>query len=1213
LKLSKAPNMRTVIIAVLAFILIGTAVDALARELRVTRNDAVIQDLERCVSGLALLAGPDAGQVPAPGDTCVLLPGTYTLQANANVNLLNLTIRSSNGANATIVNLNNFAVRIQRDGVTIGGPKSDQGLTFLNGNLAGAIQIGAGAPVGQADENITIQYNIIRNNGGPGITVVVPTSVELFKIFANTIRDNNGPGIAFLNGGAVGRRGQDRNVVIEQNVFEANFGPNIVFGNAGSVEQTAILNNTINRSLAGSGIQFSNTGEVRDSLIVGNLIQFNTFFGIVFTNTGRVDNMLIKDNTGPTLDQGITRNLWGGIYFIVPVTELRDVTIEGNNINSNQNAGVPFILGNGIFTFVPGDIESLALTNNNIRQNCSNGVLKLLGGDLVRSTFDSNKVFNNGFGIGAGCPVVGPSWGLIALNTINNIQDNKFAGNEFRENSASGTLLFTTNGDISRLSWTNDKFIKNSIRGLSVFAAATGDIADLSASGIEVSENQAGPGTGADIRTWTGDLETFSFDNSKFNNNGGFGLRIISLGASPNRGDIDSVKISNSVFNFNGTRAPVGLGSGVLLAAESVRNVDVSSVVATNNNDHGFSATASRDLSLFKFDGSEFSNNDRNVDTIGNGIDISVNESASDISITNSKANSNNSGIKITAQDRIGRNYTIENNPEINNNRDAGIDLFSGRDLDSVSVANNGLRGNAIGVRLDVHDRGTRITLNKNKIIGNNGVGVGVLLNSTGVTITENSIRNNATGVEARKVRDNKINKNNIARNENFGVDATALSPGDVIDATNNWWGEPSGPKHATNPGGIGDRVTDKVNFKPFLTEPAFKTEATFTIESLTADKTDVTVGDSVTFNYKIKNNGTEEDTQEVTVTIKDGLGNVVNQFSRQVTVNPAGFREDVFSFIFQTPGEYTVTVKTADDSKSVKVTVAGEAACLPFALDTNKNKVLDDGEIITAIDLWVKNGDVPGCSPPKKISDTQIIQLIDLWVKGSQLTVPLGSKMVSQSATLSVASTFATLSTSVRAVRPGESFTVTVSVDAKDGISGLLIAQSLPTGWSAKPIQLSGAYFKASENKWLWLNAKGTVSVSYEVTVPATAGPGVYTIAGRVKAAVPGIEAELQPLTVEVLGAPVALAVKAITLSQQPVRSSGAYFIVEGVGIAQTTVRVFSMTGKLVFSQTAQGNVVPFSAAAELANGVYLYVVTVQGADGQTVTSKISKLVVLR
>jgi hypothetical protein len=1210
LKLSKAPNLRTVIIAVLAFILIGTAAEAFGRELRVT----TAVDLVRCAAGvLPLTAGPDAGAVAAPGDTCVVLPGTYTVGANIVVSLQNLTIRSAIGANATIVDLNtNRAVQIQRDGVTIGGPKTDQGLTFLNGPGAGAIQIGTGAPVGQADENITIQNNIIRNNNGPGITTVVPTSVELFKIFANTIRDNLGAGIAFLNGGSVGRRGQDRNVVIEQNFFEANLGPNILFGNGGSVEQTAILNNTINRSTAGSGIQFSNTGEVRDSLIVGNLVQFNFGFGIMFVNTGRVDNVLIKDNTGPTLDQGITRNLAGGIYFFLPVTEIRDVTIEGNNINSNQNGG--FILGNGIATFVPGDIEGLALTNNNIRQNCSNGVLKLLGGDLIRSSFDSNKVFNNGFGIGAGCPVVGPSAGLIAINTTNNIQDNKFSGNEFRENSLTGVTLFTTTGDISRLSWTNDKFIKNTVRGLSIFAAATGDIADLSASGIEASENQAGPGTGADIRTLTGDMETFSFDNSKFNNNGGFGLRVISLGAPPARGDVDSVKISNSQFNFNGTRAPVGLGSGVLLSAESVRNVDVSNSMADNNNDHGFSATASRDMSLFKFDGSEFSNNDRNVDTIGNGIDISVNEAASDISVTNSKVNSNNSGIRITAQDRIGRNYVIENNPEINNNRDAGIDLFSGRDLDSVRIANNGLRSNAIGVRLDVQDRGTRINLTKNRIIGNNGVGVGVLLNSTGVSITENSIRNNATGIEARKVRDNKITKNNIARNENFGVNANSLSPGDSIDAKENWWGEPSGPKHATNPGGIGDRVTDKVTFVPFLTEPAFPTEASFQIESLTASKTDVTVGDSVNFNYKVKNTGTEENTQTVKITIKDGLGNVVLQTSRQVTVNPAGFREDVFSFIFQTPGEYTVTVETPDDSKSVKVTVAGEASCLPFALDNNpKNKVLDDAEIITAIDLWVKNGAVPGCSPPIKISDSQIIQLIDLWVKGSQLTVPLGSKMTAQSANLSVASSFATLGASVRQVRPGESFTVTVKLDAKDGISGLLLAQSVPTGWSVRPVELNGAYFKASENKWLWLNAKGTVSLSYEVTVPATAAPGVYTIAGRAKAAVPSIEAELAPMTVEVLGAPVALAVKAITLSQAPVRNSGAYFVVEGVGVAQTTVHVFTLTGKLVFSDSAQGNVVAFGKASELANGVYLYVVTVKGADGQTVRSRVEKLVILK
>jgi hypothetical protein len=50
------------------------------------------------------------------------------------------------------------------------------------------------------------------------------------------------------------------------------------------VEQTAILNNTINRAI-GSGIHYANGGEVRDALVVGNLVQFNLFFGMLFNNT----------------------------------------------------------------------------------------------------------------------------------------------------------------------------------------------------------------------------------------------------------------------------------------------------------------------------------------------------------------------------------------------------------------------------------------------------------------------------------------------------------------------------------------------------------------------------------------------------------------------------------------------------------------------------------------------------------------------------------------------------------------------------------------------------------------------------------------------------------------------------------------------------------------------------------------------------------------
>jgi hypothetical protein len=39
-------------------------------------------------------------------------------------------------------------------------------------------------------------------------------------------------------------------------------------------------------------------------------------------------------------------------------------------------------------------------------------------------------------------------------------------------------------------------------------------------------------------------------------------------------------------------------------------------------------------------------------------------------------------------------------------------------------------------------------------------------------------------------------------------------------DATFNWWGSPTGPTIATNPGGTGDPLDDRVAYRPFRTEP---------------------------------------------------------------------------------------------------------------------------------------------------------------------------------------------------------------------------------------------------------------------------------------------------------------------------------------------------------------------------------------------------------
>jgi hypothetical protein len=60
----------------------------------------------------------------------------------------------------------------------------------------------------------------------------------------------------------------------------------------------------------------------------------------------------------------------------------------------------------------------------------------------------------------------------------------------------------------------------------------------------------------------------------------------------------------------------------------------------------------------------------------------------------------------------------------------------------------------------------------------------------------------------------------NIAGNHGLGV-GYGGSPTWTADARYNWWGDPSGPYHATlNPAGLGDSVSDYVDFEPWLTAP---------------------------------------------------------------------------------------------------------------------------------------------------------------------------------------------------------------------------------------------------------------------------------------------------------------------------------------------------------------------------------------------------------
>lgn len=107
---------------------------------------------------------------------------------------------------------------------------------------------------------------------------------------------------------------------------------------------------------------------------------------------------------------------------------------------------------------------------------------------------------------------------------------------------------------------------------------------------------------------------------------------------------------------------------------------------------------------------------------------------------------------------------------------------------------------------------------NTGRIVGchclnNRDAGIRVNFRIRNITVERNESRHNKTGIVVGEA-DNVVHRNNIVDNAEFGLD-TALE----IDATNNWWGDPSGPSGAGP--GQGDVVTSSAQFDPWLTEPA--------------------------------------------------------------------------------------------------------------------------------------------------------------------------------------------------------------------------------------------------------------------------------------------------------------------------------------------------------------------------------------------------------
>jgi hypothetical protein len=156
--------------------------------------------------------------------------------------------------------------------------------------------------------------------------------------------------------------------------------------------------------------------------------------------------------------------------------------------------------------------------------------------------------------------------------------------------------------------------------------------------------------------------------------------------------------------------------------------------------------------------------------------------------------------------------------------------------------------------------------ISANTSIGSTSTGtVDLFGGDSGITITANVLANGVRGIQvenpfavgansAISAHENCISGNSIAGLEEDLGGYSPVSAGS-LNAKENWWGSPSGPTIASNPGGNGDRIVDTdgvVDYKPWTTtQPAAPCPVAFeklASGSFVIGDKNAAMGSSVTF-----------------------------------------------------------------------------------------------------------------------------------------------------------------------------------------------------------------------------------------------------------------------------------------------------------------------------------------------------------------------------
>jgi len=147
---------------------------------------------------------------------------------------------------------------------------------------------------------------------------------------------------------------------------------------------------------------------------------------------------------------------------------------------------------------------------------------------------------------------------------------------------------------------------------------------------------------------------------------------------------------------------------------------------------------------------------------------------------------------------------------------------LAGSNLNQLTVSGNTFTGNKDAI--SIWGSSMFITISNN--ILSNSLCYGIEIKGQDINIMGNEITNNnnvGVYIDKHTIDTERVTAsfNNIYGNTNYGIWVNTEKVTEIINAENNWWGDPTGPRNpTTNSSATGDDVSDNVDYTPWLDAP---------------------------------------------------------------------------------------------------------------------------------------------------------------------------------------------------------------------------------------------------------------------------------------------------------------------------------------------------------------------------------------------------------